>query len=529
MKNLHLLSAAVLIGLLPSCTDDFSKESNSGVEDPQTFCASTISADSAQSAFAKILSSAVSERKEVREFLKSEALKKFDKNYDVLYVAVKDELVGDRTFSEILSDYSEEGQLESIERSVPAINIYLTRTAFADVYPEDLDVEDAYTPVAVVANDSVEFYCDGEREFSLPKGEVPGFHAFVIGENSRVIVDSPTNKSLKATSFRFVDEAFDGTKGATSSLKSMVVPSAKVGQRALDAYKYFYSNDGSVHQMGLQRDYIYYGLTPSKTQGSYVKQASEYIGSIKVPIATMYKIADQRTSGDEYADPYVKVSKPIEKKGGAYSYNELVNEVWAKGAFDFQFEVITSTQNTVSVSYVPLTPDQLWTISYSYSRKHKTWFHRTRHTYVINVNDFKAKDVIFDNPIDMGKWNVAEEALYRIVKVSEYDKGKEMTKSVTYENEKMRSRNFKGDFKLSLGFNIKAVNVNTSADISPEKSSKNTDKVTTTVTEKWTETSDDLGMVRIYYYDPVIEGMNGSSPVVKTYNTGSVEFGVFVK
>lgn len=44
-----------------------------------------------------------------------------------------------------------------------------------------------------------------------------------------------------------------------------------------------------------------------------------------------------------------------------------------------------------------------------------------------------------------------------------------------------------------------------------------------------TETSDDLGQVRIYYYDPVIEGMNGSSPIVKTYNTGSVEFGVFVK
>ncbi|MGN0028494.1 MAG: hypothetical protein ACI35Q_02025 [Marinilabiliaceae bacterium] len=62
-----------------------------------------------------------------------------------------------------------------------------------------------------------------------------------------------------------------------------------------------------------------------------------------------------------------------------------------------------------------------------------------------------------------------------------------------------------------------------------KKDSQNTDKISTTVTEKWTETSDDLGQVRIYYYDPVIVGMNGSSPIVKTYNTGSVEFGVFVK
>lgn len=529
MKKISILLATVFSWSLLSCSDDFPNEADSAIEGQPAFPATTISADSALAGFAKILSTAVSQRKDVREFLKSEALKKFDKNYDVLYVAVKDAKVGDRTFGEVLSDFSVDGQLEEIEKTVPALNVYLTRTAFLHIYPENLDVDDAYTPVAVEAKDSVNFYCDGMREFSLPKGEVPGFHVFVVGENSRVIVDNSTNKSLTAKPYRFVDDAFDGTKEEVSNLKSMTVPSSKVGQRALDAYKYFYSNDGSIHQMGLQRDYIYYGLTPNKTQGSYVKQASEYIGSIKVPISTMYKISDQRTSGDEYADPFVMQDGKIEKRGSGYSYADLVNIVWAKGAFDFQFEVITSTQSTASVSYVPLTPDQLWTISYTYSKKHKTWFHRTRHTYVINVNDFKAKDVIFDSPIDMGKWNIAEEALYRTVKVMEYDKGKEMTKSVTYSNEKMKSKNFKGNYKLSLGFTVKVVNVNTSADISNEKASQNTDKISTTVTEKWIETSDDLGQVRIYYYDPVIEGMNGSSPIVKTYNTGSVEFGVFVK
>lgn len=83
--------------------------------------------------------------------------------------------------------------------------------------------------------------------------------------------------------------------------------------------------------------------------------------------------------------------------------------------------------------------------------------------------------------------------------------------------------------KFDKNYDVKVVNVNTSADISNEKASQNTDKISTTVTEKWTETSDDLGQVRIYYYDPVVVGMNGSSPIVKTYNTGSVEFGVFVK
>lgn len=527
MKKSSILLAAISPWLLLACSDDLNKEVN--YEPQQIVSTTTVSVDSALSSFAQILSNAVSDRKDVREFLKTEALKKFDKNYDVLYIAVKDDLIGDRTFGEILSGYSADGQLDLIEQTVPDLNIYLTRTAFLDVYPENLDIDDASTPVAVAAKDSVNFYCEGMREFSLPKGEVPGFHVFVVGENSRVIVDNSTNKSLTPKRYRFVDDAFDGTKAETASLKSMTVPSAKVGQRALDAYKYFYSNDGSIHQMGLQRDYIYFGLTPNKTQGSYVKNVSEYIGSLKMPISTMYKIADQRTGGDEYADPFVQNDGKIEKRGTSYSYSDLVNIVWAKGTFDFQFEVITSSQTAAAISYVPLTPDQLWTISYSYSKKHKTWFHRTRHTYVINVNDFKAKDVIFDSPIDMGKWNIAEEALYRTVKIRECDKGKEITKSVTYSNEKMKSRNFKGDLKVSLGFNIKVVNANTSADISKETESKNTDKITTTVTEKWTETSDDLGSVRIYYYDPVIEGMNGASPIVKTYNTGSVEFGVFVK
>ena len=68
-----------------------------------------------------------------------------------------------------------------------------------------------------------------------------------------------------------------------------------------------------------------------------------------------------------------------------------------------------------------------------------------------------------------------------------------------------------------------------SVSVTVKTDDKNTEKETVFVTEKWTETSDDLGCVKIYYYDPVIESMSGSSPVVKTYSTGLVEFGIFVK
>lgn len=48
------------------------------------------SEESALNNFAITLSKAVCSHQEVREFLRSEALKRFDKDYDVLYQLVKD-------------------------------------------------------------------------------------------------------------------------------------------------------------------------------------------------------------------------------------------------------------------------------------------------------------------------------------------------------------------------------------------------------------------------------------------------------
>lgn len=62
--------------------------------------------------FAQILSAATFDNKDVREFLKTEALKKFDKNYDILYLAVKDEMIGDLTFRQTLASYSSEEAIE---------------------------------------------------------------------------------------------------------------------------------------------------------------------------------------------------------------------------------------------------------------------------------------------------------------------------------------------------------------------------------------------------------------------------------
>lgn len=54
---------------------------------------STLSEADAQKAFAKVLSVAVAKDGTLRSFLKNEAVRQYDKDYDVFYPFVKDEIV----------------------------------------------------------------------------------------------------------------------------------------------------------------------------------------------------------------------------------------------------------------------------------------------------------------------------------------------------------------------------------------------------------------------------------------------------
>lgn len=63
------------------------------------------------------MSKAVSQRQDVRMFLKAQALKKFDNDFNVFYPFVKNEKIGERTFKDVLSDYEKnEGDLDNIEK-----------------------------------------------------------------------------------------------------------------------------------------------------------------------------------------------------------------------------------------------------------------------------------------------------------------------------------------------------------------------------------------------------------------------------
>lgn len=82
----------LMLGVLSlfSCTQD---ENVFLVNESDKAKVQELTATEAQSKFARILSKAVSGSVEVRRFLKDEALKQFDNDYDVFYPYVKNKVV----------------------------------------------------------------------------------------------------------------------------------------------------------------------------------------------------------------------------------------------------------------------------------------------------------------------------------------------------------------------------------------------------------------------------------------------------
>jgi len=492
----------------------------------------TIRSDSAErllSKFARILSKVSYENELVRAFIKKESLKQFDKNYDVLYSLVKDEFIEDLSFRDILIAKSSESEMEEIEANLPLLNILVPEIALFDLYPKDLDVTDREIPIAVSKKTTTTLFLNGKAEVDLRKGEIPDFHVFVVNENSRVIVPASTGltKTSPKRSIIFKSSNFDGTKSnAVSSIWKRMENSSLVGLKAIRAYSYFNKDDGGLYQRGLQRDFIYYGITPEMKSGSLNHSVSEYIGFIEINPRSYFKIADQINTGSTNDDPYIKITSTTQERR-PLSESELLDRLWTKGAYDFRFEIIRSTAERPQIVFIPLKPNDIWNFNLKYTRRHKTWFRHSKHTYTIDPNNFTSKRVYLDNNmVSFGKWDLSTESVYRLVQIYEDDEGIEKEETFSYESINLHSSKFNGNIKLAAGL---GGTVNGAVNGGVDVNASNTVKQNRRVTIKRSENADDLGRLHIYFYDPIIEAFNSGLYKIHTYNTGHVSFGIFVK
>ena len=124
-KNISLAIASLL---LFSCSEHDFDATSSINNQHESFCIndSLQNEEQCMKQFSRILSKAISQDRNVREFLKVQALKKIDNGSNIFYPIAKDERLGMQSFKEVLSKYTDnKDELDIIETVVPLLNIHI--------------------------------------------------------------------------------------------------------------------------------------------------------------------------------------------------------------------------------------------------------------------------------------------------------------------------------------------------------------------------------------------------------------------
>lgn len=208
-KNISLAIASLL---LFSCSEHDFDATSSINNQHESFCIndSLQNEEQCMKQFSRILSKAISQDRNVREFLKVQALKKIDNGSNIFYPIAKDERLGMQSFKEVLSKYTDnKDELDIIETVVPLLNIHIPE--YGDIKVENLDLDDNEIPVLY----ENKLYYAGDVVDSLDMNELPGFHVFTIGESSSIRVKDKLTRSIDNYSiddkYEYVDRVFDPT------------------------------------------------------------------------------------------------------------------------------------------------------------------------------------------------------------------------------------------------------------------------------------------------------------------------------
>lgn len=516
---------------LLACTDemeDFSSQvdmtpvARSVVENMDT--------ETAQKEFAKILSKAIYNNIALRQFLKDEAIKQFDNDYDIFYPLVKGKIVvAEKTFYDILLDYSSKEELASIEKAVPLLNIYVPDLSlFDNVTAYNWDITDDEIPVAVSNfNEGTTLFWKGDSVDVLAGEEIPDFHLLLIKQNERVRPIENFSRSVDDNQvmpgYEFVNEAFNGNKRQRIQSRALDNPTLAddyvntLDPKLLEAWEIMKSNSSC------QRDYIYYGMTPQKTEGQLDRTIDEYLYRFQIAPAAYYSIADDK-AGDIKNDPYVPGGS-ISHKITELPKDEIIRRLWTEGNYEFEFRIFTGTKKDDNVGAQSLvfnvTPKDLWEINITTHRRHPTGFRHTKYTYSISPADMGRKWYYprqFGYHPRINKWDISQQSMEKTIYVFEKDQSGTIEKTV--EVKKKYATNFKssidgsikpggeifGDIKIGLGFDTSS-------------STETTTTMKTTIQEK----DDDLGNLELSFYSSIItEKIPGKGYRLKDITNGTV-------
>lgn len=511
--------------LFSACTQDDVLGVNEEI--PTTKTRSVLSTQKAQIKFAKILSKAVSANVDLRRFLKEEAMRQFDNDYDVFYPLVKDKIVTNgKTFRDILLSYCEgSNDLKEIEQSQELLNILIPDlTLFWDFNADKWNPEQNEIVVICRSDEDRTMFENGETIGNLDKNEIPGFPCLVIKDNERMKVVNKQTRSGNIV-YAFSDAAFDGSKRIdkplTRSSWDQAVEATEDLTKPIQASEFKADIVEAWKELkdvkhACQRDYIYYGFKKDNKPGDLNRNIREELYRFNIKPNAFKRIADQQGS-----DP--SLQNTTQKK--RYLTNEeLLDRIWKDGNFEICFKsYIASKDNSKSMENTlvfSIRPRDLFTIEkVNIHHRHSTGFRHSKNVYSVSPDNLRAKwyypsrsdkgNLVFVTP-----WDLYDHAVSIFMFVEEVDDVQEEKYTKTLMNQFTDKADFaagidggskfKYNAKLSYGF----------SKLHSESSEA------TIITQKG---SDNLGVLSFFFYDPIIRYQDNGGYQLMNVSGGDVQ------
>lgn len=438
MKRLFVF---FILTILFSCCSKDNLEKRSGPPLVQCF-----SETDALESFALILSSALYENEELRVFLKEEALKQYDRDYDVFFPFVKDHIFSSgKSFYDILSSYAQGlGLIDAIEKSVPKLTILIPDYSW--INPDCFSVyywDTSSNNVCIGYDDhatSHRLYHNGELLGLLPGASIPTFPVLIVKSNERMDVSPAATKGGLA--YSFADQAFDGadsyyTKGHidgylynahTDQRKDLFSEIGNfvaynelnpISPSSVDAFNEF----GTGYLSAAQRDYIFYGMSTTNTNyGVLNPYMRDLLYRIRFTKDALFRISDDTN------DP--NLSTIYTGRDDRPGFDEVLPRIWGNGNYEIYIQYYQNLNNG-SVAYIgantySISPSELMYVSRIYYTFDWNFWGNNWSSYTIHSIDIEPKWYYPGdkyNPLSLVNtaWNLATASDNIWLKVSEFD------------------------------------------------------------------------------------------------------------
>lgn len=496
-KMSALILAAISLGLsLQSCQkQDVSQLEVPTVDTSKATLPSVSEANRLQIVFAKALAKAVQSDAPLRAYLKAEAAKQFDNDFDILYQVIKDQTVDGSTVHSRLAKYVESAEdLASIESTLPLLTIFVpTLPSGFSAKTWNTTSEIPSVAVSKIGENTVPFYNGNGEAGSIQPEQIPGFPILLIKTNERVTTSGSNigNRSSAATgdnlafhqnnqfTFRFGGEAFDNIHPTSQAASRSATYATDVDVILRDAYYSGQDGVGQGYPETWHRDYVYYGIgynahfyaTGFKddtyhTKGALKRNYRETIRSMKLSVDGLNKIADQ--SGDPRFVP------------GKSNINA---PSWTDGYFEFKVLVLYNAKDGTGDTFTRIFTargQDLFDVSY------------TRQGFYYTVSSITPKEMSLNVPIatwDLNNYGVAWKFL-----IYEEDQQE------TFTNTESVTTTYATNFEVNASGGIPGTDIKVGGKFGGSVTRASTKSVSVTKTLG----SDFLGEAILNFYDPII-------------------------